>query len=176
MVTSIQRFEDQGSPVGKIVFLGFFWVFFGLLVVSPLNWLRLKPGIIPYFAQALGPYGGQSSTAFHRGRGLYQEIDVLDQLARNLGVKALSEFGFADDYYNQEVVWHSAAEGLRTAEALERGAANDPAHNLADDLAALASVLRVAAEQGGQFCLVLRIGKDSLQSVSAMEGRQGKFW
>lgn len=44
------------------------------------------------------------------------------------------------------------------------------------DLEVLASVLRVAADQGVDFCLALRIHKDSLQVVSSMELRQGRFW
>lgn len=166
LATSVQ------PSTAKVVFLGFFCLFFGLLVLSPLNWLRLKPRIVPYFARQLEPYGGKSSVAFHRGRALCQQIAALDELARTVGVRTLSEFGFTDDYYNQEVRWHSAAEGLRTAEALEQ-AENA---NVTADLAALAAVLRIAAAQGVDFSLILRIGKDSLQAVSTMEGRQGRFW
>jgi hypothetical protein len=169
-----------GLSAGKLAFLWFGFVWFGLALTALLTLpLRLKPRIVPYFARQIQEYGGQSARAFVRGRGLYREIVALEGLADTLGVKPLSAFGFADDYYGQEVRWHPALEGLITVEALRQGlgvripAALDAAH----DLEALASVLRVAADKGVAFSLALRIhGKDSLQVVSSMEIRQGRFW
>jgi hypothetical protein len=51
------------------------------------------------------------------------------------------------------------------------------APDLAQELDALASVLRAAAEQNVEFSLVLRLhARDSMQGVCAREVRQGSFW
>jgi hypothetical protein len=109
----------------------------------------------------------------------YTESVVLEELAERLGVKPLSSFGFTDDYYEQEVRWHPASEGLRTVEALLRGRGSLPVASpgVAEDLQALASVVRTAAEQRVGFSLVLRLhAKDSMQVVRTREVRQGSFW
>jgi len=56
-------------------------------------------------------------------------------------VKLLSAFGFADDYYEQDVTWHSAIDGMRSIEALLRevGLLATAAPDLADDLQTLAA-------------------------------------
>ncbi len=103
----------------------------------------------------------------------------LDRLAGSLGVRPLSAFGFAYDHFDQEVRWHAAEEGLRTIEALKLGLEGGPqtAPGLADDLDALAATVRVAAERGVEFSLVMRLyAKDSLQAVCTLEERQGSFW
>jgi hypothetical protein len=169
-----------GLSTAKLAFLWFGFVSFGLglagLLTEPL---RHKTRIVPYFARQIEEYGGKSSAAFAGGRGLYSDIVVLESLADTQGVKPLSTFGFGDDYYGQEVHWHAASEGLKTAEALRQGlgARSPAALDAAHDLEALASVLRVAADQGVDFCLTLRLyKKDSLQVVSSMERRHGRFW
>ena len=43
---------------------------------------KRAPRIVPYIARELGKYGGRTSIAFARGRGLYREIVALDELAR----------------------------------------------------------------------------------------------
>jgi hypothetical protein len=172
--------DGVGLSTAKLAFLWFGFVSFGLGLAALLTVpFRLKARIVPYFARQIAEYGGKSARAFVRGRGLYREIAALENLADTLGVKPLSTFGFADDFYGQKVQWHAASEGVKTVEALRQGlgarlpAALDAAH----DLEALASVLRVAADQGVDFCLALRIHrKDSLQVVSSMELRQGRFW
>jgi len=180
LFTSITSFREGGSLTLKDIFFAFFFVQFGAAVGLWLTWpFRFKPRIVPYFARELGEYGGKTSAAFARGHGLYREILALDQLASTLGVKPLSAFGFADDYYEQEVQWHAASEGLRTIEVLRQGlgAPSLTAPDLTRDLEALDSVLRAAAEQGVDFSLVLRrLKKDSIQVVSSVECRQGRFW
>jgi hypothetical protein len=172
--------DGAGLSTAKLAILWFGFVSFGLGLASLLTVpFRLRARIVPYFAHQIEEYGGTSSTAFVRGRGLHREIIVLEELADGLGVRPLSTFGFADDYYGQAVHWHAAAEGVKTAEALGRavGARLPAAPDVAQDLEALAAVLRLAAGRGVPFCLALRIqGKDSLQVVSSMEGRQGRFW
>lgn len=121
LIPSIAVFLEVGSATPVFVF-AFFAVFFGWAVVL---WLigpfLIRPRIVPYFARGLGEYRGKTMTAFARGRGLYREIVALEQLAGTLEVKPLSAFGFAYDYYEQDVHWHAASEGLRTVEALRQG-------------------------------------------------------
>jgi hypothetical protein len=172
--------DGVGLSTAKLAFLWFGFVYFVLALAALASFpFRLKPRIVPYFARQLEEYGGESARAFVRGGGLYREIGALETLADTLGVRPLSTFGFADDYYGQEVHWHAASEGVRTVEALRQrlGVPSPAAADAAHDLEALASVLRIAADKGVDFCLAVRIlGKDSLQVVSSMEIRQGRFW
>lgn len=179
LVPSIAAFGDGGS-VAPIVVFAVFTVLFGWVVVLWLiGPLLIKPRIVPYFTRELDKYGGRTMTAFSRGRGLYREIVPLEQLAVTLGVEPLSAFGFAYDHYEQDVHWHAAAGGLRTVEALRQGLAaySITAPEVADDLDALASVLREAESQGVHFSLVLRLHEtDNMQAVCTREVRQGSFW
>lgn len=176
LFTSIALWREEGSvTIGLFVF-ALVSLFFGWVVVGWLMPFRPKPRIVPYFARELGPYGGKTMTAFARGRGLYLEIVTLDELARSMGAKPLSTFGFAYDHFGQEVRWHPASEGLATVEALRRSRGTH-APDLAEDLDALASVLRAAAEQDIPFSLVLRLHvKDNMQGVCTREVRQDSFW
>lgn len=180
LIPSSAEFREEGSPSPTLFVFAFFALFFGSVVI---RWLigpfPIRPRIVPYFVRELGEYGGTTMVAFPRGRGLYREIVALEQLAGSLGVTPLSAFGFAYDHYEQEVRWHPAAEGMRTAEALRQGGRAHPpaAPDVAQDLAALAAVLRVAADQRVDFSLVLRLhAKDSMQVVCTREVRQGSFW
>ena len=180
LIPSIAVFQEAGTPTFTLFLFASFAVFFGWAVVL---WLMgpylFRPRIVPYFTRELGKYGGTTTTAFKRGRGLYREIVALEQLAGALGVKPLSAFGFAYDHYEQEVRWHAASEGLRTAEGLRQGLGAHflTAPDVAQDIEALAAVLRAAADQGVDFSLVLRLhAKDNLQAVSTREVRQGSFW
>jgi hypothetical protein len=180
LIPSIAEFREGGSPSPTLLVFAFFALFFASVVIS---WLigpfPIRPRIVPYFVRELGKYGGTTMAAFPRGAGLYREIVALEQLAESHGVTPLSAFGFGYDHYEQEVRWHPAAEGLRTAEALRQGVgAHLPAApDVARDLEALASVLRVAADQAVDFSLVLRLhAKDSMQVVCTREVRQGSFW
>jgi hypothetical protein len=179
LVPSIAVYRE-GRSVGHLVLFAVFTVFFGWAVVL---WLLgpflMRPRIVPCFARELGPYGGETMAAFRRGRALYRESAALERLAESRGVKPLSAFGFADDYYDQEVVWYPASEGLTTIEALRQGLGSLPVSpsGVAEDLRMLASVVRTAADRGVDFNLVLRLhAKDSMQVVRTREVRQGSFW
>lgn len=178
LVLSVQALPHDGPTVRLFVF-AVATIFFGWVVAMWLTaplWIR--PRIVPYFVRELGEYGGTTMVAFRRGPALYREI-ALDRLARTLGVPPLSDFGFAYDHYDQVVRWHPASDGLRSVNALRRGLAAEPlaAAGVADDLEALAVVLRAANEQGVDFSLVLRLyAKDSMQAVCTQEARQGSFW
>lgn len=179
LVLSVQTLSEDG-PTVRLLLFGLSAMFFvwGLVLwlTAPL-WI--EPRIVPYFDRELGQYGGTTMAAFHRGRALYREIAALERLAQTVGATPLSAFGFAYDHYDQVVQWHPASDGLRTVDALRRALAAESvvAPGLADDLEALAGVLRAANEQGVQFSLVLRLhAKDSMQAVCTREVRQGSFW
>lgn len=179
LIPAITVLRESGSAALVFLFAPF-TLLFGWGVA---NWLigpwPIRPRIVPYFTRELGSYGGRTMTAFRGGRGLYREIVALERLAGTLGVKPLSAFGFAYDHYDQVVQWHPAAEGLRTVEELRRGLGEPlaTARDVADDLDALAFVVRAAADQGVEFSLVLRLhAKDSMQAVCTREVRQGSFW
>jgi hypothetical protein len=180
LAPTLAWYREWGSPIGRAVFLSLSALYFGWgVTLWRAGPFVLRPRIVPYFARQVEEYGGTTSVAFKRGRALYQAIEALDRRAAALGVTPLSTFGFADDYYGQAVHWHEAASGLRSVEALRR----DPGADLADetevvaDLAALAAALRLAADREIGFGLTLRLSKkDSLQVVSSMEERRGRFW
>jgi len=180
LLPSLALLETEEVSWGVVIFLALGVVLFGWAVGNWLAWpMRLKPRIVPYFTGELGEYGGNTMTAFARGRGLYREIVALDRLAGTLGVKPLSAFGFAYDYFEQEVRWHAASEGLSTVLALLQGLDGHllSAREVALDLEALASVMRIAGDKGINFSLVLRLqAGDNMQAVCTREDRQGSFW
>ena len=174
LFTSFQGWRDSGKVTIGLIGFGIFFALFGFGVAQSLLPLRPKPRIVPYFLSELGPLGGATMTPFYRGRALYLEIRALDALAGRLGVKPLSSFGFSYDHFGQAVRWHSAKDGLATVEALRRAVDSQP---VAEDLDALSSVLRTAADKDVPFILVLRLfAKDNLQGVCTRETRQGSFW
>lgn len=159
---------------GELVFFALGFLFFGWGLVMWLTYpFFRKPRLVPYFAREVQPYSRETAAAFWRGRALYREIATLDELAAKEGVPPLSAFGFADDYYEQEVQWYPASEGLRTVGAIKPLVA---APDLTGDLGALESALKAAAELGVDFSIALRVHNDSLQAVSSMQQRQGRFW
>jgi hypothetical protein len=180
LIPSITAFRADGSQTLSVAVFALFSALFGWAVILRLvGPFLLRPRIVPYFAREVGPYGGETMTAFRRGRGLYREIEALEKLSQALGVTPLAAFGFAYDHYEQKVEWHRATAGVRTVEALRKGlgALGATAPDVALDLDALASVLRAAAERGVDFALVLRLdAKDSMQAVCTREARQGSFW
>lgn len=174
LFTSIQGWRDSGKVTVGLIGFGIFSVLFGLGVVRSLLPLRPKPRVVPYFQSELGRLGGDTMTAFYRGRALYLQMTELDALAERLGAKPLSAFGFAYDHFGQAVQWHPARDGLATVDALRRAVDAQP---LVQDLDALASLLRTAAEKDVPFSLVLRVfATDNLQGVCTRETRQGSFW
>jgi hypothetical protein len=177
LVAYASDFTERGFTTGLLGF-SVFTLFFGSICVQwLLAPLLIRPRVVPYFVRQLSEYGGATTAAFRRGRGLYSEMGALDQFAVEQDVTPLSTFGFAYDYYDQNVLWHSASRGLATIEALRAGLDARAASGLVADLDALAGVLRVAAEQNVEFCLIVRLhAKDSMQGVMTRESRQGSFW
>jgi hypothetical protein len=156
-----------------------FTLLFGIAVVTWLRWRQIiEPRVVPYFARQLEPYGGNSSLAFQTGRDIYRSLSELDDLAAALGVKPLSAFGFADDFYEQPVEWHSASDGLATIDALRGELVSRSGDGSIElDLETLAAVLRIAATQDVGFSLVLRLyNHESIQAISTLQPRSGSFW
>lgn len=179
LMMSLETASEDGVTIRLVVF-AVFAILFGSAVVLWLTApLFIRPRIVPYFARELAPYGGRTMVAFRRGRALYREIAVLEALARAVGVAPFAAFGFTYDHYDQAVRWHPAVGGLQSVEAVRQALASErrAAPGVVDDLEALAVVLRAAAEQGVEFCLVLRLyATESLQAVCTREVRQGSFW
>lgn len=180
LIPAVTASLERGSPRVSVFVYGLFAVFFGWAVIYSVLWsFFLRPRIVPYFKQELEPYGGATMKAFPRGRALYREILALEELASSLSAEPLSAFGFAHDLYEQEVRWHAASAGLRTVEALRQsaGVRSTAPPDVVQDLDALASILRVAADRNIEFSLVLRLhAKDSMQGVCTREVRQGSYW
>ncbi len=150
---------------------------FGGVLVAALVWpFGARCRVVPYFVRAMGPYPGATSAAFSCGHELYRQSAPLDRLAAALGVTPLSAYGFGDDLYGQPVRWSPASEGLRTIAVLY--AAPSLGVGVVADLDALASVLRIAADSGVDFALVLRVGGGDVQSAAVFEprARVGRFW
>jgi hypothetical protein len=171
--------RQAGSPsVMPYVFAASALAFGWAWIMGAIGHRQFCPRIVPYFAREVAPAGGATMDAFRGGRGLYREIIGLDRWSVALGVEPLSSFGFTDDYYRQEVRWHTASEGLRTVWALQRALDSDPdLEGVVADLAALERALSMAAERGVPFSLVLRLrARDSLPMVATREIRQGSLW
>jgi hypothetical protein len=174
LFTSVAAWRDSGKVTVGVIGFAIFAALFGWAALRSLLPLHPSPRIVPYFPTELGKLGGDTMAAFYAGRAIYLEIAALEALAARLRVKPLSEFGFAYDHFGQAVQWHSAQEGLATVDALREAVDSPEAQK---DLAALASVLRTAAEKDVPFSLVLRMfAKDNLQGVCTRETRQGSFW
>lgn len=176
LIASLPWIHERGGLV-RVLVLTFGAAAFGAILLSWATWpFRVKARIAPYFARELGPYGGPTRIAVRRGRALRREIAALDERARSLGVRPLSDFGFEDDLQGEAVRWHPAAEGLATVDAL-RAEPGTTAADLAQDLDVLASLLRLAADRGVAFSLVLRLENDDGQgALYECEMRQGHFW
>lgn len=171
--------REAGSPsVMPYLFAGFALGFASVWTMGRIGQRYFRPRLVPYFASQLAPPGGATMPAFRGGHGLYREIIGLDRWSVALGVEPLSSFGFADDYYGQEVRWHPASEGLRTIWALQRALDSDPGlpDGVVADLEALERAVSIAAERGVPFSLVLRLrARDALQVIATPEARQGSF-
>ena len=180
LIPAVTASVERGAPRISVFVYGLFTIFFGWAVIYSVIWpFFVRPRIVPYFKQELEPYGGSTMAAFFRGCALYREFPALEDLTTSLRVAPLSAFGFSHDLYAQEVRWHAPSDGLRTVEALRQntGAHSNASPAVIQDLEALTSILRVAAERNVEFCLVLRLhAKDSMQGVCTREVRQGSYW
>ncbi|HZF04383.1 MAG TPA: hypothetical protein VE932_08645 [Patescibacteria group bacterium] len=161
----------------RLLVLAYGFLAFGGVLAAALVWpFFARCRIVPYFAREMGSYPCETSAAFARGHELYRQSAALDGLTRTLGVTPLSAFGFGDDLYGQPIRWSPAADGLRTVTAVRDAVSADS--GVTRDLDTLASVLRVAADRGVGFALLLRVGGGDVQSAAVFEPRvrRGRFW
>jgi hypothetical protein len=133
--------------------------------------------IVPYFERTVAVWPDSTPSAFETGVHLARRCRWLDELAVREGVPPLSTYGFRDDRDGQRLVWHAAADGVRTAERLisvvQKGTTQGDVLN---DLERLHRYLLKAQAKGIRFCLVVRGGLDRMISPMEMENRKGRFW
>jgi hypothetical protein len=113
---------------------------------------------------------------FSSGHALARNCQVLDSLAERSRVRSLSAFGFSDPLHGEPVVWHDAAEGLKTIDALLSAVLTSPAEidnaaDVLDDLRRIKSALEHALSHSSRFALLLEIGAGS--SGFVWEKRKG---
>ena len=145
------------SMDGAAAFGAFFlvWLLFSSPSVSA-SYYYVR--VTPYFRSRVG-----ETTTYCSGHGLARHMLELDELARTLGVTPLSEFGWNDDLAGEELVWHDAARGLKTVNALlahlqvDEFAESEQAEVI-DDLKRIANDLGRADQQSIPFCLLLQHG------------------
>lgn len=128
--------------------------------------------VLPYFEKQVGEID-----TFLAGYALARNWERLDDLARELGSSPLSDFGFADDFEGDPLIWHDAAKGYDTVEAIRQRIERDWVTrdlDLLRDLNALAHALSRAAEQRIRFSLLVRLADGT--SPMEMAQRSGTFF
>jgi hypothetical protein len=130
--------------------------------------------IVPYFESMVG-FG--KIHAFKGGIELARQSRRLDDLACQIGVRPLSDFGFKDDQDGQELVWYNSSEGINTIIRLkEQLQNNQKAISLVQELDVLQNNLEQAKDKNIRFCLLIRSGLDKMISPMEMDNRKGFFW
>lgn len=133
--------------------------------------------IVPYFERTVADWPELNPSAFETGLHLARRCRWLDELAVREGVPPLSTYGFRDDRDGQRLVWHDAAEGVRTTGRLLSVVQQETTQGeLLNDLERLHRYLLKAQAKEIRFCLVLRGGLDKIISPMEMENRKGRFW
>jgi len=133
--------------------------------------------IVPYFESHVATYPDNQPDAFDTGIFLVRHCRQLDDIAKNIGVKPLSDFGFKDDQDAQKLIWHESSEGIRTVEVLVAKMSDGTTpSDLMTDLVRLRDYLRKAQAKGIRFCLIIRAGLDKFISPVEMDNRKGRFW
>ncbi len=140
----------------RLVELFLFACYFGHLLWDGVCVAR-RTCIVPYFQQTL-----EDIHTFAQGEAIAKHCQELDAMSLELGVSPLSTFGFNDDFYGEELVWHPADKGLATVTRLIQALrASDPLKlsdqdQVISELVAIENALRKASEQSVMFCLLLR--------------------
>jgi len=115
------------------------------------------------------------ATAFLGGEALARNLETLDMLAREAGVTPISGFGFADDFYGEELTWHAPEEGLTTVLTLLERVAEQPsrvddAEAVTKDLKRVAGALEDARVFPTRFCFLVR----TCNATNALEWERRK--
>ena len=152
-------------------------VFLVLLLFTPGLWnADYDVRILPYFQKSHPRVSGGCS--FLSGKALARNCVFLDALALELGLEPFSAFGFADDLYGGQVIWHEPERGLRTVSGLGALLHRNPslladAEALIAELALVEANLQAAVRLHAPFCLLLRYG--NVAGGQEMDVRRGYF-
>lgn len=153
-------------------------VYFGKKILSVSD---VIPRIVPYFKKRVGEKTDRVSDAFHQGQALAKNCKFLDGLAYQSGDKGLSDFGFRDDYYSENVIWHKPQEGIQmVCKLLEKVKKSsdqiEDLESITTELKAIEEALTKAEEKEVQFCFLVRVGAEHEIFIREMEQRTGVFW
>ena len=193
---------DLGVSVLCLVLIGsvlviayrlYYWSFGSILTVVLLCCLELilvwhivrlfapkiasRPRIVPYFSQKHFDHSAteESRAAFQRGYDIAADLEFLDALAAELKVAPLSEYGFADDLFNQPLLWAALVDGVHTLDELIKLRDRIRPGTL-DELLRMRAALSAAMATQRTFALLVRYWPDEYISGAEMSKRQGTFW
>ena len=173
LVGAAAWFASEEGVVPKLLFggtLGALATWCALAYFRPSSIFQVR--VVPYFERDVGEIH-----TFLAGYALARNWERLDDLARELDSNRLSDFGFADDLEGDAVIWHEAAKGYYTVEALRQRIERDWVTRdleLLRDLDALAHALSRAAEQHIRFSLLVLEGDGTSPMETAR--RAGTFF
>jgi hypothetical protein len=153
------------TSIALAIFLFLLWTASG----SVPEFFRVR--VLPYFERRLGNADGWLA-----GKSLLLHSRQLDEIARRLGIRPLSDFASGDDMVLFEKLrWFPAKEALNTTERLlQADVCNEFSPELVSDLRCLKSALSSADSNGIKFCLLLREGSST--SGLEMDRRKGSFF
>ena len=147
--------RDRWPMFPSIYFLG---ICSYVLLVSVAAFFEASfyANIHPYFESKVG-----GIDTFARGRGIARQLEKLDAIAIEAEVEPLSNFGFNDDMRGEILVWHDAAIGLTSVEAILKRARSEPGlirdqARVVVDLERIGEALRKAMDNEIRFCLLFR--------------------
>lgn len=105
---------------------------------------------------------------------LARNCTYLDEMVADTEITPLSAFGFADDFQNETVVWHSPEKGLKTvSELLQRLRKNSKVIEEADaaisDLEKMESRLEDACKSKIRFCFIFHYDAINGMEVDSKE-------
>ena len=112
------------------------------------------------------------------GQALARNCLRLDQLAKESGLKSISEFGFNDPLVGETVIWHDPAEGLVTISGLRKAVTAQPetvddATSVICELERIESAFDKACAEKVRFAFLLELGHST--SFRVWEIRKGEI-
>ena len=122
-----------GGGVLQVLGLGLVsWFLFSIIKNHIKAWRNAR--IFPYYNKHLPKSG-----TFLSGQAILRNCLRLDQLADEKGIRSISSYGFPDALIGETVVWHDAADGLKTVDGLLKAVSEKP--ETVDDAPAVISEL-----------------------------------
>jgi hypothetical protein len=147
------------------------------LVVVFLWWFAMRsllddplPGLAPYFDRPIGDIH-----TYSRGHLIALRCPELDDVAITAGAKAISFFGFSDDFRGEPLSWHDTTEGLKTFLTLKQELAHSEPQGstLLEELGLVIDALQKAQAKSARFCLLITYG---YTNAMEHEQRKGSFF